>query len=92
MALQVRALAGELGVPVGVVLEGGYDLDALAESVAATLEALAEGGEAEPVGPDAAERSGRGPGRPLLEARGLESPRAAQPDRALGTPGLADRR
>jgi acetoin utilization deacetylase AcuC-like enzyme len=32
-------------VPVGAVLEGGYDLDALAASVAATLEALADGGE-----------------------------------------------
>ena len=31
----------ELGVPVGAVLEGGYDLDALAASVAATLEAFA---------------------------------------------------
>ena len=34
-----------LGKPVGYVLEGGYDLDALAESVAASMEALAEGGE-----------------------------------------------
>jgi acetoin utilization deacetylase AcuC-like enzyme len=34
-----------LGKPVGYVLEGGYDLDALAGSVAASLEALAEGGE-----------------------------------------------
>jgi acetoin utilization deacetylase AcuC-like enzyme len=41
----VRALADELDVPVGVVLEGGYDLDALSGSVAATMEALADGGE-----------------------------------------------
>jgi acetoin utilization deacetylase AcuC-like enzyme len=34
-----------LGVPVGAVLEGGYDLDALAGSTVATMEALAEGGE-----------------------------------------------
>src|SRR5918992_1331077 len=34
-----------LGKPVGCVLEGGYDLDALAGSVAATMEALADGGE-----------------------------------------------
>jgi acetoin utilization deacetylase AcuC-like enzyme len=34
-----------LGKPVGYVLEGGYDLDALAGSVAASMEALAEGGE-----------------------------------------------
>ncbi len=40
---QVRALADELGAPVGAVLEGGYDLGALADSVAATMEALAAG-------------------------------------------------
>jgi acetoin utilization deacetylase AcuC-like enzyme len=34
-----------LGKPVGCVLEGGYDLDGLATSVAATMEVLAEGGE-----------------------------------------------
>jgi len=34
-----------LGKPVGYVLEGGYDLDALAASVAASMEALAAGGE-----------------------------------------------
>ena len=34
-----------LGVPVGAVLEGGYDLQSLATSVAATMETLAEGGE-----------------------------------------------
>jgi len=48
MARQVRALADELGVPVGGVLEGGYDLRALAASVAASLEALRDGGEPEP--------------------------------------------
>jgi acetoin utilization deacetylase AcuC-like enzyme len=32
-----------LGKPVGYVLEGGYDLDALAESVAASMEALVAG-------------------------------------------------
>jgi acetoin utilization deacetylase AcuC-like enzyme len=41
MATRVRDLAAELGVPVGAVLEGGYDLDALAASTVATLEALA---------------------------------------------------
>ena len=40
MATSVRALADELGVPVGVVLEGGYDLGALARGMTATLEAL----------------------------------------------------
>jgi acetoin utilization deacetylase AcuC-like enzyme len=41
----VRKLADELDVSVGAVLEGGYDLQALAESVAATMEALRDGGE-----------------------------------------------
>ena len=35
----------ELDKPMGAVLEGGYDLDALASSVAATMETLADGGE-----------------------------------------------
>jgi acetoin utilization deacetylase AcuC-like enzyme len=34
-----------LGKPVGYVLEGGYDLGALAASVAASMESLASGGE-----------------------------------------------
>jgi acetoin utilization deacetylase AcuC-like enzyme len=38
MARSVRDLAGSLGVPFGAVLEGGYALDALARSVAATME------------------------------------------------------
>lgn len=41
LALQV----GSLGKPVGYVLEGGYDLGALAASVAASMESLASGGE-----------------------------------------------
>ncbi len=49
MARHVRGLADELGVPVGAVLEGGYDLGALAASVAATLEALADTSPPEPV-------------------------------------------
>jgi acetoin utilization deacetylase AcuC-like enzyme len=44
MALHVAALAAVLGVPVGAVLEGGYDVDALAESAVATMEALEAGG------------------------------------------------
>jgi acetoin utilization deacetylase AcuC-like enzyme len=52
MALHVRALGEELGAPVGLVLEGGYDLDALSRSVAATLAAMAEGGTARSVEPD----------------------------------------
>src|SRR5439155_8350568 len=41
MAGSVRRLAERLDVPVGVVLEGGYDLAALARSVAIVLEVLA---------------------------------------------------
>jgi acetoin utilization deacetylase AcuC-like enzyme len=46
MAASMRELADELGVPLGVVLEGGYDLEGLAEGVVATLEVV---GAAEPV-------------------------------------------
>jgi acetoin utilization deacetylase AcuC-like enzyme len=41
MAAAVRAAAGGWGAPVGAVLEGGYALPALAESVVATMAALA---------------------------------------------------
>jgi acetoin utilization deacetylase AcuC-like enzyme len=37
MAALMRAVALELGVPLGIVLEGGYDLGALARCVVATL-------------------------------------------------------
>ncbi len=53
LAACVRELAAELGVPVGVVLEGGYALGALARSVAATIEALGNGVPAPSVEPDA---------------------------------------
>jgi acetoin utilization deacetylase AcuC-like enzyme len=43
MALRVAALATELDAPAGAVLEGGYDLGALADSAIATMEGL--GGE-----------------------------------------------
>jgi acetoin utilization deacetylase AcuC-like enzyme len=42
MATHVVATARDLGAPFGAVLEGGYDLDALAASVAVTLEAFAD--------------------------------------------------
>ena len=48
----VRSLAAELDVPVGGVLEGGYDLDALAASLAATMEAFAGDGEPRSAPPD----------------------------------------
>jgi acetoin utilization deacetylase AcuC-like enzyme len=53
MARHMRTLAAELEVPLGAVLEGGYDLDALASSVAATLEAFASDEPPRSVEPDA---------------------------------------
>ena len=53
LAAAVRELGGELSAPVGVVLEGGYALGALARSVAATIEALGGDAEAPAVEPDA---------------------------------------
>jgi acetoin utilization deacetylase AcuC-like enzyme len=41
MTGSLRRLADELGAPLGILLEGGYDLGALARSVAATLEVAA---------------------------------------------------
>ena len=66
MSNRMRALGEELGAPVGAVLEGGYDLSALADSVAETMEALSGG----PLQPEVArhplaERRRRG-ARPLL--------------------------
>ncbi len=49
----LAACVRELGLPVGVVLEGGYALGALARSVAATIEALGNGVPAPSVEPDA---------------------------------------
>lgn len=43
LAAHVRELAAGLDVPVGVVLEGGYDLAALSASVVTTLDSLAHG-------------------------------------------------
>jgi len=40
MAASMRRVCGELEAPLGGVLEGGYELGALARSVAATLEVL----------------------------------------------------
>jgi len=41
MARHARDLGARVGAPVGAVLEGGYDLAALAECVPATMRALA---------------------------------------------------
>ncbi len=53
MARHVRDLAGGLGVPLGAVLEGGYAPAALAESVEATLAALAAPQPARSAAPEA---------------------------------------
>src|SRR5436190_22588908 len=42
LATHVATTARTLGVPFGALLEGGYDLDALAASVAATLDAFGD--------------------------------------------------
>jgi acetoin utilization deacetylase AcuC-like enzyme len=52
LACHVRDLGASLGAPVGAVLEGGYEPDALARSVLATVSALAGEGEAESIAPD----------------------------------------
>jgi acetoin utilization deacetylase AcuC-like enzyme len=52
MARLVRDLGADADAPVGAVLEGGYDPPALAESVAATMAALAGEGEADSIAPD----------------------------------------
>jgi acetoin utilization deacetylase AcuC-like enzyme len=44
MAALMRALADELGVALGIVLEGGYALDALSRSLVATLEGVGADG------------------------------------------------
>jgi acetoin utilization deacetylase AcuC-like enzyme len=63
MATSVRALADDVGLPLGIVLEGGYDLEALAESLVATLEVVGADAPAQhtPVAlhPLAAEAAGR---------------------------------
>ena len=65
LARAVRSLGEELGAPVGAVLEGGYDLESLAASVAATMEGLEPGGgaagsvQADPITRAAAEQVGR---------------------------------
>ncbi|MFL5822601.1 MAG: histone deacetylase [Solirubrobacteraceae bacterium] len=40
MAASMRRVTESLGIPLGCVLEGGYALDALARSVAATMQAI----------------------------------------------------
>jgi acetoin utilization deacetylase AcuC-like enzyme len=69
MAAAVRGLADDLDVPVGIVLEGGYDLEALSAGVVRTLRAVgdehpphAETPQLHPVAAEAARRlAGRWP-------------------------------
>jgi acetoin utilization deacetylase AcuC-like enzyme len=50
MAASARLLAEDVGAPLGIVLEGGYDLAALARCFADTLEVV--GGAVTPAAPD----------------------------------------
>jgi acetoin utilization deacetylase AcuC-like enzyme len=52
LTCHMRDLGASLGAPVGAVLEGGYDPDALARSVLATVSSLAGNGSAEWIAPD----------------------------------------
>jgi acetoin utilization deacetylase AcuC-like enzyme len=52
MARHVRDLAAQLGVPLGAVLEGGYEPNALARCVGATLAALGDGEPARSAAPE----------------------------------------
>jgi acetoin utilization deacetylase AcuC-like enzyme len=55
MTQSLRDVCAELGAPLGAVLEGGYALEPLARSVAATMEALGgPAGSAGPAGPGSA--------------------------------------
>jgi acetoin utilization deacetylase AcuC-like enzyme len=55
LAATVRELATGLGAPVLVCLEGGYAIDALADSVLATIGALEDGRQPAPAPPGPAE-------------------------------------
>jgi acetoin utilization deacetylase AcuC-like enzyme len=52
MARHVRDMARAAGIPLGVVLEGGYNQRVLADCVCATLAALAGEGEAQSAAPE----------------------------------------
>ena len=71
MSASVRALADELGVPLGIVLEGGYDLGALARGVTLTLEVV--GAEVGLAVPEVAEHPLAERARARLAARGWPS-------------------
>lgn len=52
MARHVRDFADELGVPLGAALEGGYEPEALAQSVRATLAGLSGDEPAQSAAPE----------------------------------------
>jgi acetoin utilization deacetylase AcuC-like enzyme len=58
MAMRVRDMALAAGIPLGVVLEGGYNRRVLAECVCATLPALAGDGQARAVAIEPADDPG----------------------------------
>jgi acetoin utilization deacetylase AcuC-like enzyme len=58
MARHVRLLAAERGLPLGAVLEGGYEPHALAESVLATMMALDSDDAPRSAGPEASLTAG----------------------------------
>jgi acetoin utilization deacetylase AcuC-like enzyme len=60
MAAGMRQLSRELDAPLGFVLEGGYDLHALAGSVVATLTAALDGGAVDAVEPGSLVTRARG--------------------------------
>ena len=62
MAATMRELGAELGAPMLVCLEGGYDVGALAASVVATIDGL---GGSEP--PEPAARAGGADRRELAK-------------------------
>jgi len=63
LASTVKALGDELSAPVLVCLEGGYDVDALAASVLATVRALASPRAPDPTPIEPTEGARRGLGR-----------------------------
>ncbi len=67
MTRSMRWVGETLGAPVGCVLEGGYDVGALARSVAATLTALNE-----PVSAEGPARSSGSPPEPPVVSAALE--------------------
>jgi acetoin utilization deacetylase AcuC-like enzyme len=56
MAASVRLAAADVGAPVVLVLEGGYDVNALARSLCGVLEVLGDSGDVHPLASEALSR------------------------------------